>query len=59
MLLCSYEDYNDKMRRSLEESWAQIWETRTEKKKEHGETAVDTLRQDENRSLEPSVNLQQ
>lgn len=31
----------------------------THVKKEHSETVVDTLRQDENRSLEPSVNPQQ
>lgn len=40
----------------------QIWETHTHRpknKREHSETVVDQRRQDENRSVEPSVNLQQ
>lgn len=60
MLFFSYEEYNNNIRRSLDEGWEQIWERHTQtKKKEHSETVVDKLRQEENRSLEPSVNLQQ
>lgn len=48
----------------MDEGREQIWETHThthrpKNKREHSETVVDQRRQDENRSLEPSVNLQQ
>lgn len=55
----SLEQYNNNIEKSLRECWEQAWECEERKNRKDSEAEVDKLKQDENESLEPSVNLQQ
>lgn len=60
MVFWSLEQYNNNIeKKSLHECWEQAWEYVERKNRVDSEAVVDKLRQDENGSLEPSVNLQQ